>query len=125
MAGSCREQVFDILLASGWTWRIVLEGATLDATRAAIESGLGVSLLLREAVRNIGIREVKHVRLPVLPEIQFGLFRCEGGLTRAQSLMEATLSASLRPARPQSLTDASNIHAWPPDSDLRREWKAN
>ena len=123
VAGSWRDRVLDSLRAAGWAWRIVLEGANLDATVAAIEAGLGVSVLLREAVRNTGIREVKHVRLPTLPEIRFGLFRCGAVPTRAQSLMEAALSASLNPPRPQRLTNFGNGHTWPSSSEFRPEWK--
>jgi DNA-binding transcriptional LysR family regulator len=73
--GSWHDGVLDSLHRSGWEWRVVFESTSLDATLAAVESGLGVAALLRETVRNTGIREIKNVRLPVLPEVRFGLFR--------------------------------------------------
>jgi DNA-binding transcriptional LysR family regulator len=103
-AASWRDQILDSLRRAGWEWRIVLESANLETTIAAVESDLGVSALLRETVRNTGIREVKHGRLPVLPEISFGLFRSNTVLTTAQSLMEMALTASLKSAKAQRLT---------------------
>ena len=52
--------------------------------------------MLRETVRNAGIGEVKQVRLPVLPEVQFTMFRGSATSTRAQALIEAALATSLK-----------------------------
>ena len=94
-SGSWQDGILDSLCRSGWQWRVVFASASLDATVAAVESGLGAAALLRETVRNTGIAEVNRVRLPVLPEVRFALFR--GRVTsRAQTLMEAALAASLK-----------------------------
>jgi DNA-binding transcriptional LysR family regulator len=103
-AGSWRGEILSSLRRAGWDCRVVFEGASLDATLAAVESGLGVSALLRESVRNTGIREVSHARLPVLPEVRFGLFRSRTAATRARALMEAALTASLQAATGNRLT---------------------
>ena len=120
-AGSWRDQILDALRRAGWEWRIVLEGANLDTTIAAVESELGVSVLLRETVRGTGIREVKHGRLPVLPEISFGLFRSNTVLTRAQSLMETALAASLKPAKAPRLPDFAEAEAWLSNDEPKAE----
>jgi DNA-binding transcriptional LysR family regulator len=105
-AGSWRGEILSSLRRAGWDCRVVFEGASLDATLAAVESGLGVSALLRESVRNTGIREVSHARLPVLPEVRFGLFRSRTTATRARALMEAALTASLQAATGNRLPQA-------------------
>jgi DNA-binding transcriptional LysR family regulator len=95
-SGSWHDGILDCLHRYGWEWRVVFESASLDATLAAVESGLGVAALLRETVRNPGIAEVKNVRLPVLPKVRFGLFRGSAASSRAQALMEAALATSLK-----------------------------
>jgi len=120
-AGSWRDQILDSLRRAGWEWRIVLENANLDTTIAAVESDLGVSVLLRETVRSAGIREVKHGRLPVLPEISFGLFRSNTVLTRAQSLMEMALAASLKSAKVERLTGFAETQIWLSNDEPKAE----
>ncbi len=120
-AGSWREQILDSLREAGWAWRIVLESANLDTIIAAVESDLGVSVLLRETVRSTGIREVKHGRLPALPEMSFGLFRSNTVLTKAQSLMEIALTASLKSAKVQRLPDFAEAHTWLSNDEFKAE----
>ena len=95
-SASWHDGVLDSLHRSGWEWRVVFESASLDATLAAVESGLGVTALLRETLRGTGIVEVKRVRLPLLPVVRFALFRGGATSTKAQMLMEAALATSLR-----------------------------
>jgi DNA-binding transcriptional LysR family regulator len=93
-----RDEILSSLRTAGWKWRVVFEGASLDATLSAVESGLGVSALLRETKRKTGIREVKHNKLPLLPQVRFGLFRSQTADTKARDLMETALTSSLRTA---------------------------
>jgi DNA-binding transcriptional LysR family regulator len=94
---SCwRDKILSSLRRSGWEWRVVFENASLDATLAALDAGLGVSALLPETVRNTGISEVKCARLPVLPEVRFGMFRSPTAATKARALMETALATSLQ-----------------------------
>jgi DNA-binding transcriptional LysR family regulator len=96
-SSSWHDGILDVLRLTGWEWRVVFESGSLDASLAAVESGLGVAALPRETVRNSkGVAEIKQVRLPVLPEVQFGLFRSSAASSRAQGLMESALTASLR-----------------------------
>ncbi len=120
-AGSWREQILDSLREAGWAWRIVLENANLDTTIVAVESDLGVTVLLRETVRSTGIREVKHGRLPALPEMSFGLFRSNTVLTKAHSLMEIALTASLKSAKVQRLPDFAEAHTWLSNDEFKAE----
>ena len=120
-AGPWREQILDSLREAGWAWRIVLESANLDTIIAAVESDLGVSVLLRETVRSTGIREVKHGRLPALPEMSFGLFRGNTVLTKAHSLMEIALTASLKSAKTQRLPNFAEAHTWLSNDEFKAE----
>jgi DNA-binding transcriptional LysR family regulator len=95
-SGSWHDGILDFLHRSGWEWHVVFESASLDATLAAVEAGLGVAALLRETVRSTGIVEVKRVRLPVPPVVHFALFRGSATSTRAQALMEAALATTLK-----------------------------
>jgi DNA-binding transcriptional LysR family regulator len=117
--GLWRDQILSALRNTGWEWRVVFESGSLDATQAAVELGLGVSALLRETVRNAGIREVHHARLPVLPEVRFGMFRSQGAGTRARVLMETALVTSLRTVTRNLLGQSSEGRAWPSSEDSR------
>jgi len=118
--GLWRDEILSSLRTAGWEARVVFESPSLDATLAAVESGLGVSALLRETVRNQGIREIKHARLPLLPEVRFGMFRSRTAATKARSLMEAALAGSLQAATGNPLTHSLDAPAWPSDdSNLR------
>jgi DNA-binding transcriptional LysR family regulator len=118
---SWRDQILDSLRRTGWEWRIVLESRNLDTTIAAIESGLGVSALPRETIRTTSIREVKPGRLPVLPEISFGLFRSNTELSRAQSLMEVALASSFKATKIQRSTHFHEGQTWLLNDESRPE----
>jgi DNA-binding transcriptional LysR family regulator len=121
-SGAWHDGILDSLHRFGWEWRVVFESTSLDATLAAVEFGLGVAALLRETVRNSGIEEVKNIRLPVLPEVRFGLFRGSSVSSRPQALMEAALATSLKattangvalhgyPKAPLPVDDRSQLH---------------
>jgi DNA-binding transcriptional LysR family regulator len=94
-SSSWRDGILDSLRLAGWEWRVVFESASLDASLAAVESGLGVAALLRETIRNTAIREIRDVRLPELPEVRLGLFRASVVPNKAQSQMESALATSL------------------------------
>jgi DNA-binding transcriptional LysR family regulator len=115
--GPWRDEILSSLRTAGWEARVVFESASLDATLAAVESGLGVSALLPEAIRNTGIREVKHARLPVLPEVRFGMFRSRTATTRARSLMETALATSLHAATGNRFTHSAEARAWTADEN--------
>jgi DNA-binding transcriptional LysR family regulator len=119
--GLWRDEILESLRSAGWEWRVVFESASLDATLAAVESGLGVSALLRETVRSTGIQEVKHARLPVLPAVRFGMFRSRTADTRARALMETALSTALRGTIGNRLTPPPEAQAWPFDESGLRE----
>jgi DNA-binding transcriptional LysR family regulator len=106
--GSRPENILNALRGSGWEWRVVFESARLDAVLAAVESGLGIAALLRETVRNAGLEELRQVSLPVLPEVQFAMFRGSAISTRAQALMEAALATSLHAT---TVANGAPLHA--------------
>jgi DNA-binding transcriptional LysR family regulator len=113
------DEILSSLRRAGWEWRVVFESASLDATLAALDSGMGVSALLPETVRNTRLAEVKCARLPVLPEVRFGMFRSRSAPTRARALIETALAASLKALADNHPTHLSQMQAWPPEgSDL-------
>jgi DNA-binding transcriptional LysR family regulator len=115
--GCWRDGVLDSLRQAGWEWRVVFESASLDATLAAVESGLGVSALLRDTGRSTAIREVKHARLPKLPEVRFGMFRGNTAPSKAQALMEIVLSNSLKAATGSWMVHYADQTSWLPEID--------
>ena len=121
-SGSWRDNILDSLRRSGWQWRVVFASASLDATLAAVESGLGAAALLRETVRNSGIGEVKRVRLPVLPEARFALFR-GSATSRALTLVEAALATSLKATTAFAATLEGFPQAALPVDDRRQHFR--
>jgi DNA-binding transcriptional LysR family regulator len=114
------DEILSSLRAAGWEWRVVFESASLDATLAALDSGMGISALLPETVRNTRISEIKYVRLPALPEVRFGMFRSRTAPTRARALMETALAASLRAVAGNLLTQSTEMQAWSTHDDTLR-----
>jgi hypothetical protein len=102
---------------------VVFESASLDATLAALDSGMGVSPLLQETIRNTRISEVKYARLPVLPEARFGMFRSRTAPTRARTLMEAALATSLKAVNGNLLAHSAETQAWPSEENSFRTAK--
>jgi DNA-binding transcriptional LysR family regulator len=96
--GMWRDEIVDSMRVAGWNWRVVFEGASLDATLAAVESGFGVAALPRGTKRNAGVKEIKHGSLPLLPKVHFGMFRGRTANTKARGLMETALVSSFRAA---------------------------
>jgi len=111
------DKIFSSLRRAGWEWRVVFESASLDATLAALDSGLGVSALLPETVRNTGISEVKYARLPVLPEVRFGMFRSPTASTKARALMETALATSIQAATGNRLAHSAEAQESPSDEN--------
>jgi DNA-binding transcriptional LysR family regulator len=114
------DAILSALRGAGWAWRVVFESASLDATLAALDSGMGVSALLPETVRNTRISEVKYARLPALPEVRFGMFRSRTAPTRARALMETALATSLKALNGNHLTHSLETQAWPADDNRLR-----
>ena len=115
-----RDKILSSLRKAGWEWRVVFESASLDATLAALDSGLGVSALLPQTVRDTGIGEVKYARLPVLPEVRFGLFRGPTASTKARALMETALATSIQAATGNRLAHSAEAQGSPSDENSFR-----
>ena len=108
-----RDKILSSLRRAGWEWRVVFESASLDATLAALDSGLGVSALLPETLRNTGISELKDARLPVLPEVRFGMFRSRTTATRARALIETALATSFQAGAGNCQPHSVKAQVWP------------
>jgi DNA-binding transcriptional LysR family regulator len=70
-----QDRVLAALAGAGIAWRIVCTSSSLPAVQAAVEAGLGVSVLLdghiREAMRVLAAAD----GLPPAPQADFGLYR--------------------------------------------------
>ena len=110
-----RDKILSSLRKAGWEWRVVFESASLDATLAVLDSGLGMSALLPETVRDTGIGEVKCSSLPVLPEVRFGLFRSPTASTKARALAETALAASIQAVSGNRLAHSAEAQGLPSD----------
>ena len=89
--------ILDALRRTGWEWRVVFESASLDASPGSgrIRPGRG-GAASRNGSKQQALAEIKQMRLPILPEVQFGLFRSNAAPSRAQARMESGLAASLQ-----------------------------
>ncbi len=114
-----REEILSSLHRAGWGWRVVFESASLDATLAVVESGLGVSVLLHDTARNASIQEVEDARLPRLPEIRFGMFCSQTPATRARTLMEVALSTSFQAPTGKCVSRSQEGPAWSSKDNVR------
>lgn len=112
-----RDKILSSLRKAGWEWRVVFESASLDATLAALDSGLGMSALLPETVRDTGVSEVKCSSLPVLPEVRFGLFRSPTASTKARAPMETALATSIQAATGNRLAHSAEAQGLPSDEN--------
>jgi DNA-binding transcriptional LysR family regulator len=120
-SGCWPDGIVDALRGAGWEWRVVFESASLDAALAAVESGLGVAALLRGTVRNAGIEEVKQVNLPMLPEVQFAMFRGRATATGATALMETALATALQDTSPNGIVLHGHSRTPLPVEDVRSQ----
>ena len=114
------DAILSSLRGAGWEWRVVFESASLDATLAALDSGMGVSALLPQTVRNTRIRQIKYARLPVLPEVRFAMFRSRTVPTRARALMETALASAIKGVTGNTLRHSGETQAWPADDNSLR-----
>ena len=92
-----QERVLAALDGAGLAWRIVCTSSSTPAVQAAVEAGLGVSVLLdghiREAMRVVGPAE----GLPPAPRADFGLYRAAspGDNPAAVQSLQDVLAAEL------------------------------
>jgi len=112
-----RDKILSSLRKAGWEWRVVFESASLDATLAALDSDLGVAALLEQTVRPSAVCEVKNARLPILPEVRFGMFRSRTAPTRLRALMETALTASLKDVAAAPRGHSPKTEEWLPDKN--------
>jgi DNA-binding transcriptional LysR family regulator len=119
------DRILSSLRRAECEWRVVFESASLDATLAALDSGLGVAALLPETALNTRISEVKDAGLPVLPEVRFGMFRSPTAATRARALLETALATSLQVGAGSRLPHPHEAQAWGSDDKNLRTAKGS
>jgi DNA-binding transcriptional LysR family regulator len=114
-----RQAILGSLRATGWEWRVVFESACPDTTLTAVESGLGVSALLRGTIKRTDVGEIKNARLPLLPQARFGMFRGNAAPSRAQALMETALATFLKALSATTIGDSAEKGPSLSDADSR------
>jgi len=77
LEGPCswQDEMLDSLSRAGRDWRVTFESASLDATLAAVQSGLGIAALPVAAIRDFALTRFHAIKLPRLPRVEFGMFR--------------------------------------------------
>ncbi|MFP5221568.1 MAG: LysR substrate-binding domain-containing protein [Acidobacteriota bacterium] len=70
---SYRTVMLKSLSTSGWTWEEGCTAGSIPAVQAAVEAGLGVSIL-GASFLGPGVRELSHKRLPALPQSEIAVF---------------------------------------------------
>jgi DNA-binding transcriptional LysR family regulator len=94
---SWRQKLLASLGRAGCNWRIACESTSFDAVLSAVKSGLGVSSLTVQTIRNSGLQELRNFDLLAPPPIELGLFRATGCHGPACLAMEAALIAGFSP----------------------------
>src|ERR1017187_5263165 len=91
-----------------------------DKILSSLRKAGWVSALLPQTVRDTGIGEVKYARLPVLPEVRFGMFRSPTASTKARALMETALATSIQAATGNRLAHSAEAQGSPSDENSFR-----
>lgn len=85
--------MLDCLRTRGWEWRRTFEGSSLDAILTAAQSGLGITALPMEIIRNFKLACVSEVSLPQAPTLEFGIFTGTALTENAQTVLDAVNAA--------------------------------
>jgi DNA-binding transcriptional LysR family regulator len=91
----CRwqDEMLDCLRTRGWEWRRTFESSSLDAILTAAQSGLGITALPMETMRNFKLACVTEVGLPQAPTVEFGIFSGTAVTDNAQTVLDAVNAA--------------------------------
>ncbi len=105
---SWQEEMLRSLRTSGWECRVTFESASLDAILAAVQSGLGMTALPADTIRNYRLNRVLHMELPPPPKIQFGMFRSTVLSSEARTELEMALDSKFRASTEAMLWNGLN-----------------
>lgn len=88
-----RARLLEAADASGHPWRIAFTSPSMAAVQAAVENGLGITLLAPECIRHPAMRVLKESTLPDPPIVQYGLFATANQTPVAQAAMNTLLKS--------------------------------
>ncbi|KQO66865.1 LysR family transcriptional regulator [Methylobacterium sp. Leaf111] len=90
-----RRRALSALDASGRPWRVVYTSQSLAGLQAAVQAGLGVTVLPTEMIPAGLVSVGNRLRLPKLPDTEIVLYRAPGPLSPAAELLSSTIIAAL------------------------------
>lgn len=90
-----RKRALSALDAAGRDWRIVYISPSLAGLQAAIQAGLGVTVLPTEMIPVDRISVSARLQLPKLPDTEIVLYRAPGHVSPAAELLPSTIVAAL------------------------------
>jgi DNA-binding transcriptional LysR family regulator len=88
-----QDEMLDRLRTRGWEWRRTFESSSLDAILTAAQSGLGITALPMETMRNFKLACVTEVGLPQAPTVEVGIFSGTALTNNAQTVLDAVNAA--------------------------------
>ena len=92
-----RGRMLDAVQTAELMWRVAFTSPSVAAVQAAVESGLGVSLLTSECIRVPAMRLLAHPALPDPVPVQYGLYVRRTPAPAAEAVTSAVLQAVLEP----------------------------
>ncbi|KAA0124812.1 LysR family transcriptional regulator [Methylobacterium sp. P1-11] len=95
-----RKRALSALDAAGREWRIVYTSPSLAGLQAAVQAGLGVTVLPTEMIPANMISVSAGLQLPKLPDTEIVLYRAPGHVSPAAELLSSTIVAALEQVRP-------------------------
>jgi len=95
-----RKRALSALDAAGREWRIIYTSPSLAGLQAAVQAGLGVTVLPTEMIPANMISVSAGLQLPKLPDTEIVLYRAPGHVSPAAELLSSTIVAALEQARP-------------------------
>lgn len=106
-----RKRALAALDAAQRSWRIAYTSPSLAGLQAAVQAGLGITVLPTEMVPAGLVSVSSRLNLPKLPDTEIVLYRAPGTLTRAADLLSQTITASLeRQSAPSPIVGVKPSH---------------
>lgn len=90
-----RKRALSALDAAGRDWRIVYTSPSLAGLQAAVQAGLGLTVLPTEMIPADMVSVSARLQLPKLPDTEIVLYRAPGHVTPAAELLSSTIIAAL------------------------------
>jgi DNA-binding transcriptional LysR family regulator len=90
-----RKRALSALDTAGRAWRIVYTSPSLAGLQAAVQAGLGVTVLPTEMIPANMISISARLELPKLPDTEIVLYRAPGHVSPAAELLASTIVAAL------------------------------